>query len=174
MATQPRQGFVRAPSHIEAALVRGERFRASAGVGEPERAVNPSPRAEQVRILPRPSQRPKPVWSLWRRTALRALGVPYILQNLFLDRSRWSVTVTRHAIEQAGERYCEGNPAVIAAEVADAIASSRVGRRAPHLDRGAWGTARLAWTEDGSKTYVVRRAHRAWIVITALPMELAA
>ena len=114
---------------------------------------------------------PRTTWRYWKRVALRALGVPYDVQNVLLDPYRWTITVTRHAIEQAGERYRDGNPAVITRDVADAIAANRIARNSPGRYYQARGRARLAWTEDGGKAYVVRRARRAWIVITALPND---
>lgn len=42
-------------------------------------------------------------------------------------------------------------------------------KSAPNHKHRTWGTATLAWTEDAEKVYVLRRAKRGWVVVTALP-----
>lgn len=105
----------------------------------------------------------------WKRGLLRSLGVPFHLQDVFLDQHRWSVTVSGHAIAQAGERYRQGDPKIIALEVLDALVHSRQGDRTPDNRHGAKKYSCLVWTPDQRKVYVLKGRKRAYVVVTALP-----
>lgn len=104
-----------------------------------------------------------------RRWLLRLLGVPFHMQDTFLDPRRWSVTVTSHAIKQAGERYRQGDPKFIALDVVDALCHSRIGDRSPDNRNGAKRFSVLAWSADQRKVYVLKRRKRTVVVVTALP-----
>lgn len=94
------------------------------------------------------------------------------LSREFDDPRRNAIVVTHHAKEQAGERYRRGDPWLIIADVASALAEHRVGRRAPSIPvQKARRSARLAWTEDCSRIYVIYQRNRAWLVLTALPTD---
>ena len=103
-----------------------------------------------------------------KRLILRVLGIPYWAQDTFLDGRRWSLTVSSHAIERAGQRYRQGDPQVIALEVLQAFRSGRVGDRTPGKKHHC-KKARLAWTEEVERVYVLKRVRRGWVVATSLP-----
>lgn len=104
-----------------------------------------------------------------KRWALRTLGVSYAAQDILLDPRRWSVTVSAHVIQQAGERYRQGDPKFITLDVVEALCYSRTGDRTPSNRHGAKKFCFLAWTADEHRVYVVKRQRRNILVVTALP-----
>lgn len=89
-----------------------------------------------------------------------------------LDGPRNGIVVTHHAKQQAGERYRRGSGWAIIADVADALEHNRIGTRSPSIPvQKARRSARLAWTEDCSRVYVIYQRQRTWFVLTALPMD---
>lgn len=82
----------------------------------------------------------------------------------------WRLTVTTHALQRAQERYDPTvTPALIAADVLDALRAGRSGSHAPggYTARGEHAT--LHWTADRDRLYVVVNGGAGLRVQTALP-----
>lgn len=107
---------------------------------------------------------------MMRSTLLRVAGIePWAAAALTDDR--WSITVTRHAIARADERYGCSDPLVILADVALALREGRRDRQAP-TGYYAWGNRMTCvWTLDEARVYVLRRSRGCWFVVSALPAE---
>lgn len=88
------------------------------------------------------------------------------------DPRRNAIIVTHHVKEQAGRRYHRGDPWGIVEDVAGALRNGRVGRSAPSIPvQKARRGARLVWTENFDRIYVIYRRNQAWVVLTALPTD---
>lgn len=90
------------------------------------------------------------------------------------DPRRSAIIVSWHAEGRAGERYRVSKWVVIA-DVATAIAEKRIARRSPSIPvQKARRGARLAWTEDLSRIYMIYKRQASWVVITVLPTDRTA
>lgn len=117
---------------------------------------------------------PTVTWSWkqrWQRWLLTALGFNKGAIAMLTDERRYSITVTHHATLRQGERHGHRMPLAVMTEVATAIRDGRVGKKAPGWRKRATRGARLAWTPDASRCYVIYRAQRGWVVLTTLPDE---